>query len=155
MSRFNDFCEPLQYDTNWTYKINRSGIEGIYYSSNNRILYYDEAQGAVKPLLLVCVKQKYLYTIDRQNPNPSQFCIVIDNKFINDENHFGIYRNVKKNYLDVHGTDIDVMFTNDIMRLCFNHKVIEQPKFKTIPEMMQHTKDLNRILEVELQENNI
>lgn len=97
------------------------------------------------PLLLLCVKKDYLFSIDKDNPNPSQFALVIDRSFITDEEHFKLYRNVKRIYIDEIEQYLDVVYTNDIVNRCFEVS-LPKPGYKTITEMLNGFKQVNKLV---------
>lgn len=142
--RVSRFCANL-FTTGW-FKIQNLNITQPYFSTLGMVFHIREEDFTVTPLMALSVKSSQLFNIDRRNPNPNQFCLVIDNKFISHEEHFKVFRNVNKQYIEEASYEVDVLYTNDLMRLCFNSSKLSLPKFPTMIDTINHMKDINKEL---------
>jgi hypothetical protein len=129
------------------FRLVNANIKKRYTASTGSVLYYpdDNINNAI-PMLQLCVKKRRLFNpIDRNNPDPTRFCLVIDKKFMEDEEHFKLYRNVKKFYIDEMSKIVDIVYVDSILASCFNAE-IEAPTFSTIAEMRDFSKNINKLL---------
>lgn len=152
--RFSDFCNQIgSRHHNGFYRITHSTITKQYYSSPGSIIHIDEEHNII-PLLAMCVRKSQLFNVNRANPDPKQFCLLIDRKFETDENHFKLFRNVKKNYIVGMEDKVDILFSNDITNLCFHSTKDRRPVFRTVAEMLL-ANDINSIVEAEIHETSV
>ena len=98
--------------------------------------------GAVIPLLLIVVNKAHMLNIDKENPDPAQFLFVVNKVFIDDLEYRPMYNAARKYLLDV--TDVNVMITNNINKLCYKHKAVEQRRHKTISEAKHSNRELTQ-----------
>lgn len=117
-----------------------------YFVGDGIVLWQRQEDYTVVPLLLLCVKKEYLFNINMGNPDPRQFCLLVGRKFMTDEEHFKLYRNVEKKYIEPMQDEVDVLYTNDIMERCFKISSIELPKSKNVVEMIQNFKQVNELV---------
>lgn len=142
--RVSRFCFNL-FETGW-FRIQNMNITQPYYSTCGMVFHIKEDDYTVTPLMALSVKSSQLFNVDRKNPDPNQFCLVIDNSFITNDEHFKVFRNVNKQYIEVAGSQIDVLYTNNLMGLCFNSPKLSLPKFATFAETVNHMKDVNTLI---------
>lgn len=117
-----------------------------YIISDGIVLWQRQEDYRVIPLLLLCVKKEHLFNINEENPDPNQFCLLVDRQFIADEEHFKLWRNVERLYVDSMQSKVDVLYTNSILNRCFRIKSIELPKSKNVVEMIQGFKQINELV---------
>ena len=99
----------------------------------------------VTPLIVLMVKSDYIFNIEKDKLDYSKFCILVNNKIKLDK-HLLFYKNMKKQYLDVcEELNIDIVYTNNVENW-ISKTPSYIPKFKTIPEMLNHLKDINKIV---------
>lgn len=147
--RVSDFCKLLNSNNTGWGTLSVPNIINKYFAHNG-ILLYVTGELSVIPLLVVGVKTKYLFDIKREAPDPSKFSLVIDRSLINDEEHKKLFRNIKREYIDIMDSHIDVVYTNNLLKLCYNPDSITTPRFSTVVEMMNHSKTVNEALAVEI-----
>lgn len=116
-----------------------------YVATYGSLVYYQEQPFKLIPLVVLAVKKRYLFSLERNNLNPSHFCLLIDKKCITDDKHFKLYRNVKKHYIDLIG-DIDIMYCTNLTQVCYKERPISLPKFKSITEMTEHLDSINELI---------
>ncbi len=95
---------------------------------------------------MVCVNRNYLFDINKKNPDEKQFVIVIDKTLITDEEHYKLFRNINRYYLSEIEDTLDVLYTNQLMDICFNNKSLENLKFNTVNEMLEDNQNMNNVL---------
>lgn len=97
-------------------------------------------------LIVLCVKSKDIYSLDKANLDKTKFCLVIDNKVF-EKQHVLMYKNIKKYYIDpLIKEGVDVMYTNNSDKWIYN-QIDFIPKFNSITDLQQH---LNTISEIAL-----
>jgi hypothetical protein len=145
--KFSTFCKVILGERDigsWSSIEHRSLIK-TYICCHGIILCVEEFPVKIFPLMVMSVKKDYLFSFSKDNPEPNKLCLVIDNSFINNPEHFKLYRNVKKYYIDDMEEKIDSHYTHNIMDSCYKAE-ITLPKFKTIPDMIKHTNSINEVL---------
>ena len=146
-TKLSYFAENLFSNRAYEWKVlHHSTIKRRYYSHNGILLYIQDSPFKVVPLMVLAVKKRYLFSIDKNNTDISHYCLLIDNKLLEDDEHFKLYRNIKKHYLSVISKDIDVMYSNDITKLCYNQRKLDIPKFTTITQTIEYLRGLNDVL---------
>jgi uncharacterized membrane protein len=100
----------------------------------------------IEPLAIMAVKRTYVFDIDKNNIDFSKFTLVVDRKLLNDPAYLKLYKGFKKNYLDDVDKIMDVVYTNDIMNLCYNSGNLRLPKFNTINDMEKYKNFINQQL---------
>lgn len=155
--RITGFCDYMMgrgsYINYWVKLKHLTVINRTYLASAGTIVYRDDVLGKFIPLMVVAVRREFLFSINRQNPDISQFVLLIDKSFYNDAEHYKLYRSVLKYYENIISKDIDVLYSNDIMRLCYNPgKPIELPKFKSVIEMKASFASINSLVEQSIRE---
>ena len=91
----------------------------------------------VNPLIVLCVKSDAIYSLDKDNLDAKQFCLVINTDVFKQE-HALMSKNMRKYYVDILAADgIDILYTSDIKKWLFN-PVDYIPKFNTVSEMVNH-----------------
>lgn len=147
-SRYNSFVgNIISSHIDRTTQISRVDINSTgnrYYSNSGMVFTKLEDDFTYNPLLVLCIKSKYLYIPKKELKN-KHFALLIDNSFLSNDTHHKIFRSVKKYYIDSI-REIDILYTDNIMERCYNSKVLKLPKFKTIPELFQHTQTLNQYI---------
>lgn len=145
-ARFGAFCDFMVSERNWI-KIRKADVTGQYLSRAGSLLHINSSLEAT-PLMLLCVKSKKLFTVNRAAPDKKDFCVVVDRKLIfGSEENNKIYRNVNKLYLSLaEAQGIDVLYTNNLIDVCFNAPYLKLPKFKTINEVIAYTKNISQLL---------
>lgn len=151
------FGDHLLSSNSWSasqwYSIKKTTLNNIYMARHGILVHRVKEELLAEyniPLMLIGVKREYLFSIDRVKPDINQFCLLIDKKFINDEEYFKLYRNVKKHYIDYMDKHIDILYCNNLEKLCFNRKSALLPKLSTFTELNNHIKDLNLSIQAEL-----
>lgn len=110
----------------------------IFQVAKGIIFEFDRFTKEFELLLVLGVKSSDMWDIDRVNPDYSKFALFISNEFVDDEKYKTVFSKVKKEYISQALTfGIDVIYTNDIKKWCFQTS-LKQPKFKNIPEMLNH-----------------
>lgn len=99
------------------------------------------------PLVMMTIKSRYIYTLDRNNIDYSQFSLLVDHNLLNSPEHTLFYKNLKK-YLITEQQEqgIDVIYTNDINKWVYTPTLNHIPKFGNIKEMLSHLGELNNLL---------
>lgn len=143
--KFESFAKAFAKATYW-HKLEHRNITNTYIVHRGILMNMVEFPFKATPMMVLCVKRDSLYKLQRDKLNPSDFCLVVNRAFIDDEEHFKLYRNVKKYYIDEVEDEIDILYTKDIIQTCYNLGPIELPKFKTIPEMINHTNSINELV---------
>jgi len=145
--RINTFCGRLfNNSVNDWYKLVHTNITRRYIVNSGMLVYLQEEPFKVVPLIVMCVKRKDLFNISSINPDISKFCLLVDRKLILDEEHFKLYRNIKKYYLNLIETQIDIMYSQDITQLCYKGAEMSIPKFNTIVETLDYINSNNQIV---------
>lgn len=151
--RVGDFCTLMESMNinRWATFFNTGYGDRVYIGSYGTIAVSDSRNSHLDDLsptilMTLAVKQKYLFDITpTNNTNLTKFALVIDRKFITDENHFKLYRNIKRSFIDQVENKIDIIYTNDLMRLCFNNS-LSLPRFRSINEMVEYTNSMNSLI---------
>ena len=142
----SDFCKNL-FSTSYRWmKLTSITVPSGYYCYNGILIHVEELPVfKITPLLVLAVRKNDLFNISRNNLDISKFSLLIDRKLIS-ETHNKMYRNVKRDYMDVLEKDIDFHYSNNIMKLCYNPEAIVLPKFKSVDEMTAYYKELDSVL---------
>lgn len=121
-------------------------IEDAYWVAYGTLLYAPLLEGYldVHPLFMLCVKREYAFKA-KTDPNPNYFCLVVDRSFMTKEIHHRMYINLQKDYIDVVGKTIDVVYTNDIIKRCCNTGSL-LPRFSTLAHARTHFESLNNLI---------
>lgn len=143
--KFENFSKAFANSFYW-HKLDHRNITKTYIVNKGILMNVVEFPFKATPMMVLCVKRDSLYKLDKHILNPKDFCLVINREFIEDEEHFKLYRNVKKYYIDDVEDEIDILYTRDIIQTCYNLGPIELPKFKTIAEMINHTNSINELV---------
>lgn len=144
--KFVDFCRNLHTNRHSSYRMETISLKHKYIATYGTILQLQEEPFEVIPLMSMCVKQRYLFELNRRNISMRHLTLVIDKKFINDEEHFKLFRNVNRLYIEEVMKHIDVLYTDDITETCFKSPKINLPKFATMQENIQYMKDINKVV---------
>lgn len=146
---FQSFCNSLnQINSNDT-RLIQAKIQRVYKSVFGTIIYDEKIeQGQIrsKPLLLLTVKRKHLFEVQRINPNSSHLCLLVQNNFKDDPEHFKLYKNVLKNYIEPISKSIDVLYTHSIKNCCFNMDSFKTPVFNGIQERLEYANRVNKLI---------
>lgn len=145
--KFTDFGSHLLHGGSSWYRIAHSTLIKTYIGTSCTVIYIQDEPFQLVPLMVMTVKRRYLFQLNPRNPNPVHLCLLIDNKFINDEEHFKLYRATKKHCIDTLEKEIDVLYSNNILDLCFKQKELKLPKLTTITEILEHTNSINEIVQ--------
>lgn len=152
--KFTIFCANISNIRNidtW-FELFIRDITKRYVGNYGMIVNIEDNPMKLVPLMLIAVKQRYIFNISREETDLSKFALIINRRFIDDESHFQVYRNIKRLYIDpVFEGKLDIVYTNDIIRLCYGNQSLSLPKFKTINEMVNHTKSINSLISQTLQ----
>lgn len=146
--KFSDFASHLYYGirSDWAI-LSHPSINARRYIAHNGILVNSVLTGnndVVTPLIMLAVKTRHLFDIKRGEFKPYQFCLLIDKK-LSEPEHFTLFRNIKKYYINVAGRVVDVMYCNSIIETVFSNPT-NLPKFSTIAEVVEHTKSMNQLI---------
>jgi hypothetical protein len=147
----------------WT-KINHANISRLYLAHIGILVWFrqqeiTDAEGNLTifnptnileriPLMALCMKKQYLFKQTPEtklNPNPDHFCLVIDKKLVSDPEHFKLYRNVKKHYIDIMYEKVDVVYVNSVVDSCYKG-TMDIPQFNTVDEMLEYSKLMNELI---------
>jgi hypothetical protein len=145
--KYNEFCEALRLDMrprehSWC-RYRHSSHESDYVANKGTIIF---RSNPTVPMMMMAVKHKYLFDIAPKERDLSKFALVINNDFINDAEHFKVYRNVNKLFIEKIADKIDMVYTNNIMSVLFNDKSFKPPKFLTIQQSLDYANKMNSIL---------
>lgn len=158
MPKIEAFCEyiSLLSNPNVYISMSRSLLRHFgtinYFANYGTILYRDnelqenDIGQPLIPLMLLCVKRDYLFKIDKENPDDSHFCLVIDNSFHRNLPHSRLFRNVNRIYIASIAPSVDIFYTNNILEACFNQRSSALPKFDTIDKMREYLNGINQVL---------
>lgn len=149
-NRMEAFCDHLKTGTNWI-KAKHRNFTKDYFGTYGTIIYMDENMRLV-PLMVLCVKRYYLYHLNRETPDPKHFCLLVDRKFYGDPEHYKLFRNVNRLFLPEIKEQIDVIESNEISDLCFNPGNDIAPKYKTVVDMLNDLKNINKLVQMEFAE---
>lgn len=105
----------------------------------------------VIPLAILAVNERYLYSIDKANPDPSQFFLVVNNALIREEQYDSLYRAFKKYYLAEVEKVCNVIYTNDITKLLYKPHIVKPKPAKNIMEMRQNMLAMHTMIVKEAQ----
>lgn len=153
VSRYNDFMTCL-FDRYLAYRMRvtldeenpagrRIRRNGSFIGNNGMIIYGEPGH---RILMTIAVKQRYLFKIQPQEVDFSKFALIVDKFFINDPLCFKMYRNVKRSFIDIMEEKIDIVYTSDLYRLCFNNESSLPPSFNTVREMKEYMQGINQAL---------
>ncbi len=118
----------------------------LYYCTYGMLAVIKEVpEFTVEPLVVLAIKREHLFSIQRENTDTNKFCILINRKILTEE-HSKLYRNVKKFYLDEMEQYLDFHFTNDISNICYNSGEIIKPAYKSVDDMINHSKTITEKL---------
>lgn len=130
--RASIFIQAMTYLSSWSGLIITEEEQGdqevdpIYGCCSNGLFFKNESR--YEPIVLLCVKKEHLFSIDKNNPNSRHFNLLVSNSVMTI--HSKIFKTVFKEYIPkIIEDDIDIVYTNNVERLCFN-----SPKF-TLPPM--------------------
>lgn len=148
--KFSSFAQNL-FTSNSSYvrwlEINHPTLIRRYIGTGGLLIHLEtDPVFKATPLIVLAAKKRYLFSINKTAPDPSQFCLLIDRRLILDEEHFKLYRNIKKHYVNIMEQHIDSMYSYDITKICFRRRDLSMPKFKTITEMMNYTQSINNLI---------
>lgn len=147
-SKFSDFAAHLYFGIHdhWI-QLSNSSIGNKYIAKGGILIhedYNEELKSVATPLMMMTVKTRHLFDIKKGEFKPYQFCLLIDKSFSNPE-HFQLFRNLKKYYINIAGKVVDVMYCNSIIETVFSNPV-RLPRFATIAEAVEHTKSMNQLI---------
>jgi len=145
--KFSDFAANMSKHGLYWCRLNHlsvRGSNGIYYSNNGILLYKNTVSNIVTPLIIMTVRKRYLYSVDVNNIDDSQFCLLIDKKLsAEDSPHYNVYRNIKKYYINTIEKSVDYLYSSDIMKLCYNEVILKLPITNTVTEMIEEMNSIN------------
>ena len=100
-----------------------------YYHSNENKAAPEEFryEDIFNPLVIVGVKQEYLFDITPNNIDPKKLCVVISKDFTKNPKHSKVYRAFVKNYLNRLHPDVDIMYANSVKEVCYKQVHIPTP----------------------------
>jgi hypothetical protein len=129
--------------SSYQYLNNRRGLD--YFFQNGVVMYKSNNDQIVKPLLLLCLKQEFLFTVNKTNPDLSNFIVIVSKQFKKKEHRY-IYRNVYRDYILELNKYTDVMYVDSIEDTCLKVSSIVPPKFNTVVDMINHKNSINNLL---------
>lgn len=97
-------------------------------------------KGEITPLITLVVNKSHMLNINKEDPDVTKFFIVMSKAFLH-ESHKNMYLAFKK-YLFDKLTDINVIHTESISKLCYKSLAIEPRKPKSIAEAKNMGRDL-------------
>lgn len=109
-------------------------------------LVHVESPTRVNPLAILTVNERYLYRIDKANPDPAQFFFVINNQLLKEERYDSLYRAFKKYYLGEIEKVVNVIYTNNIQALLYKPHIVKPKPAKTIIEMKQNMVEFHKMV---------
>lgn len=98
----------------------------------------------VIPLAVLAINERYMYRVDKANPDPSQFYLIVNNQLVREERYDSLYRAFKKYYLGEMEKIVNVIYTNDIHSLLYKPHIVKPKPAKTIIEMRQNMLEFHR-----------
>lgn len=140
-----EFTEWMSKYDSWGWAKHIIDNSRTYFSMYGTLIHFNPGYNTVAPLVVLAAKNKYLFRINKHNPNYRHFCILVDKNM--KAQHRAIFDYVESYFINpMLANGIDVLYTSSIMELCFNPSLYSLPRFQTIEENVNYMKDINRIL---------
>lgn len=135
---FSRYYDTVDY---WKTFMSKTIMRGKYFCMSGSLL-HQLSSGVYEPIMQLCVKKQHLFSLDKDNINSDFLCLVISNDFTS---HL-MYKQFKKLVIDEYAKQMDIVYTNRIMDICYKTVVITGPKFKTLAEMTGNSELLNGMI---------
>lgn len=124
-----------------------------YYVNYGMLLFNEERTDASgvkhtrsRPLVVLCVKRRYTFKVQKKNPNPNHLCLVVSGELFKDVAHEKMWKVFKKQIIDPLQEEIDVVYTHSIRETCYNDNIITLPKFDTVIDMKKFMDKINDVM---------
>lgn len=134
-----DFFDKMMTYSTW-YRLVKKNIPEDYRARRGQLVYM-KPNGQVDLLATLAVSKSHLFNINKANPDYSKFFIIISKNFTTVK-HSNLYKSFTKYYLDEARNYVDMIWTKDIQRLCYNHAPIQQ----IMPRTIKEAKSVNSML---------
>lgn len=141
-NKVSNFVNAIYGHHHIVYNLDKINFGKHYYSSNGYVYYFNSITLEYRILMLLCIKSSRINNINLNDLNDRDSCILISNTCISNDEDNLIFRNIKRGYLDIVNSEIDVLYTNRILDLTFKSSIIK-PVYKDVVEMLSSTQEFN------------
>lgn len=141
---YDSFLTELLTQKYWV-KFNKRGVDLEIWGRYGELV-HKLTPTQVNPLAVLAVNERYLYNVNKANPDPSQFFLIVNNQLVNEERYDSLYRAFKKYYLEEIQKVVNVIYTNDIHNLLYKPHIVKPKPAKTLAEMKQNMLDFHKMV---------
>lgn len=134
------FFESMMWSEKWT-NIAKKNLELDYRCRAGQLVELT-SMGVIVPLATLAINKAYMFSIDKSNPDFSQFFLIIDKAFATEDKYANMYKAFSKYYVDQVDDYISIVYTKSLVKMCYKHSPIIPAKPRTIAEAQQ----MNRLM---------